>query len=221
MRAEDQARTARRLQVPGWRDARLLVGALLVLLSVAGGARLVTAMDDTTPVYAATRALLPGEQVATEDLTVVPVRIGEPLQHYLDGTQAVQPGTYVLRQVAAGELVPRTSLGTSREVDDKTVTVPVDPTSAGTLAVGDVVDVWVSRRDPDAAGAAYLQPELLLEQAVVAGVPPQGRALGVGVGRAAVQVVVPADAVGAVIASVDQEARVTLVPAPRSAPVEE
>lgn len=216
MGAEDQARTARRLQVPGWRDARLLVGVLLVLLSVAGGARLVTALDDTTPVYAATRTLLPGEQIAAEDLTAVPVRIGDPLEHYLDGTQAVQPGTYVLRQVAPGELVPSTSLGTSREVDAKTVTVPVDPTAAATLGVGEVVDVWVSRRDPDAAGASYLAPELLLERAVVAGVPTAGRALGVGVGRAAVQVVVPADAVGSVIASVDQEARVTLVPAPRS-----
>ncbi|GAA1151456.1 hypothetical protein [Ornithinicoccus hortensis] len=218
MAAEEQARKARRLQVPGWRDARLLVGALLVLLSVAGGARLVAALDDTTPVYAAARVLLPGEQVAAEDLTAVPVRIGEPLEHYLDGSQAVQPGTYVLRQVAAGELVPRASLGTSREVDDKTVTVPVDPTAAGTLALGDVVDLWVSRRDPESPGATYLAPELLLEQAVVAGVPTGGRALGVGVGRAAVQVVVPADAVGSVIASVDQEARVTLVPAPRSAP---
>lgn len=221
MAAEEQVRAARRLQVPGWRDARLLVGALLVLLSVAGGARLVAALDDTTPVYAATRALLPGEQVAAEDLTAVPVRIGEPLEHYLDGTQGVQPGTYVLRQVAAGELVPRTSVGTAREVDDKTVTVPVDPTAAGTLTVGDVVDIWVSRRDPEAAGVAYLTPELLLDQAVVAGVPTAGRALGVGVGRAAVQVVIPADAVGSVIASVDQEARVTLVPAPRSTPVEE
>jgi hypothetical protein len=212
-----QDRSARRLQVPGWRDARLLVGVLLVLLSVAGGARLVTAMDDTSPVYAAARPLLPGEVVGADDLVTVRVRMGDPMQHYVDASQQLHPDTYVLRQVGAGELVPSTSLGSAKQATDKTVTVPVDPAAAGTLAVGDVVDVWVSRRDPGATGVAYLEPELLLEQAVVATVPSSGGALGVGVGRAAVQVVVPADRVGAVIASVDQEARVTLVPAPDTA----
>lgn len=210
-------RSARRLQVPGWRDARLLVGLLLVLLSVAGGARLVTAMDDTSPVYAAARPLLPGEPVGADDLVPVRVRMGDPIQHYVDASQPVQPGTYVLRQVEPGELVPSASLGSATQATDKTVTVPVDPAAAGTLAVGDVVDVWVSRRDPESTGVAFLEPELLLEQAVVATVPSSGGALGVGVGRAAVQVVVPADQVGAVIASVDQEGRITLVPAPDTA----
>lgn len=205
---------ARRLRRPGWRDWRLVVGLLLVVLSVAGGARLVAELDRTVPVYAATRPLLPGQEVAAEDLVPVQVRLGEPLALYLDATQQVLPGTFALRGVAAGELVPATALGTAGQVTDKTVTVPVDPASTAALEVGSVVDLWVSRRDPAAVGSAYQEPELLLAGAVVAGLPADSRALGIGVGRAAVQVVVPGGRVGAVIASVDQEAKLTLVTAP-------
>lgn len=205
---------ARRLRRPSWRDSRLLVGVLLVLLSVAGGVRLVASLDETTPVYAAARPILPGQEVAAEDVVAVRVRMDAPMAHYVDGTQRLAPGTVALRQVARGELVPAGALGTASEARDKTVTVPVDPAAAQTLTVGTTVDVWVSRRDPEQVGTAYLDPELLLSRAVVAATPASSNALGMGIGRAAVQVVVPADRVGAVISSVDQEAKVTLVPSP-------
>lgn len=210
----DQVPTARRLRRPGWRDTRLLVGLLLVLLSIAGGVRLVSEVDETTPVYAATRPLLPGQEVGAEDVAPVRVRMGQGLDHYVDATQQVAPGTVVLRQVQQGELVPSASLGSASQARDKTVTVPIDPATASTFSVGTVVDVWVSRRDPNEVGTAYLDPELLLSKAVVARTPTSSNGLGMGIGRAAVQVVVPADRVGAVISSVDQEAKVTLVPSP-------
>lgn len=210
----DQVTRARRLRRPGWRDTRLLVGVLLVLLAIAGGVRLVAELDETTAVYAAAHPILPGQEVLAEDLEVVDVRMEVALSHYVDGTQPLASGTVALRQVAQGELVPVGALGSASDARDKTVTVPVDPASAQTLAIGTVVDVWVSRQDPDQAGTAYAEPELLLSSAVVARTPSTGNGLGMGVGRAAVQVVVPADQVGAVISSVDQEAKVTLVPAP-------
>lgn len=210
-------RTARRLQRPGWRDLRLVVGALLVLVSVAGGTRLVMSLDETTPVYAAARDLLPGQPVTAEDLTVVQVRMGEQTQQYVDGAEPVSDGTYLVRGVGVGELVPVSALGTARQALDKTVTVPVDPSTLAGLATGSLVDVWVSPRDGDALGVAYLEPRLLLEGAVVDRVPQQGTGLGSGLGRVSVSVVVPADRVGDVIGAVDQDARLTLVPGPRSA----
>lgn len=209
-------RAARRLQRPGWRDLRLLVGVLLVLLSVAGGIRLVASLDDTTPVYAAARDLLPGQPVTEEDVVPVPVRMGEQIDRYVDGSVPLAPGTFLVRQVRAGELVPLAALGTARQALDKTVGVPVDVAAARSLASGVVVDVWVSRRDGEAVGEAYLDPELLLSGAVVDEVPAETTGLGAGLGRTAVQVVVPADEVGKVIAAVDQAARITLVPAPRA-----
>lgn len=213
----DPPRAARRLQRPGWRDLRLVVGVLLVLLSVAGGVRLVSSLDDTTPVYAASRELLPGQPVTEGDLVAVPVRMGQQLSQYVDGSVPIQPGTFLVRQVGAGELVPATALGTAREALDKTVGVPVDATAARSLTPGTVVDIWASRRDGEAVGEAYLEPELLLAGAVVDTVPAETTGLGAGLGRTAVQVVVPADEVGTMIAAVDQGARITLVPSPRGA----
>lgn len=205
------------MERPGWRDLRLVGGLLLVLLSVAGGARLFAALDHSTPVYAATRDLLPGQPVEDGDLVPVPVQMGESLQHYVDGDTPLDPGTYLVRAVPAGELVPATALGTQRQALDKTVSVLVDGTAVSGVGAGSVVDVWVSRRDGTAVGAAYLDPDLLLSGAVVDRVSEQGGGLGPALSRAAVAIVVPADRVGEVIAAVDQEARITLVPAPRSA----
>lgn len=216
--AAARPRQARRLQRPGWRDLRLVVGVLLVLLSVAGGIRLVSALDDTTAVYAAARDLLPGQPVSGEDVTTVQVRMGEGLAGYVDGSVPLEEGTHLLRPVRSGELVPVTALGTAREALDKTVSVPVESSALSGLTRGAVVDVWVSRRDGAAVGEAYLDPELLLAGAMVDQVPADGNRLGMGLGRSAVQVVVPADRVGQVIAAVDQGARITLVPAPRPVP---
>lgn len=211
-----RGRVARRLQRPGWRDLRLLVGLLLVLGSVAGGVRLVTTLDDTTPVYAAARDLVPGQQVSASDLTSVQVRLPDSLDSYVDGSAPIQPGTHLLRPVRAGELVPAAALGTSREALDKTVSVPVDAVAAAALVPGAVVDVWVSRKEEGrGVGDDFTDPELLLAGALVDQVPGDGGRLGMGLGRSAVQVVVPAEQVGQVIAAVDQGARITLVPAPR------
>ena len=118
----DDAAAPRRV---GWSspaaDVRLVVGVLLVLLSVAGGIRLVASLDDTTPVYAATRDLLPGQPVGEGDVVAVPVRMEEYIARYVDGSAPLQPGTHLLRQVRAGELVPAAALGTAREALDKTM----------------------------------------------------------------------------------------------------
>lgn len=209
-------RRVRRLERPGWRDLRLVVGLLLVLLSVAGGARLVSSLDDTTPVYAAARDLLPGQPLGSQDLVVVDVRMTDPLERYVDASAGLAPGTHVLRGVGVGELLPASALGTARQALDKTVSVPVDPATVKGVVAGSVVDIWVSHRDGEKLGESYLDPELLLSGAVVDRVPEEGAGLGASLARSAVAVVVPADRVGDVIAAVDQGARVTLVPAPRS-----
>lgn len=205
---------ARRLQRPSWRDARLLVGVLLVLLSILAGSWVVARADDTTSVYAAAVPLLPGQEVAESDLVATSVRLDEAMTAYVGSSPGLPDGSYALRSVQPGELVPVAALGTAREAKDKTVAVPIDPTSATILKVGSIVDVWVSRRDPEQAGVRYLDPELLLEGAVVAEVPSGSGGLSVGVGRTAVPIIVPSAEVGSVISSVDQEARITLVPAP-------
>jgi len=58
--------TAARLRKPSWRDSRLVVGLVLVLLSMAIGAKVIASADDTVPMYAAAAALVPGQPVDPE-----------------------------------------------------------------------------------------------------------------------------------------------------------
>ena len=68
---------AQRLRRPSWRDPRLLAGLALVLGSVVLGTSVVAAADDTIAVYAAADALVAGDPLETDALTVV--RVGADL----------------------------------------------------------------------------------------------------------------------------------------------
>lgn len=209
---------ARRLQRPSWRDARLVVGVLLVLLAVLGTGRLVASADDTTPVYAATRHLLPGQQLAAADVVPVAVLLGADAGLYVDGTRALAPGTVMVREVRAGELVPTSALGDAADADGRTVTVPVDSSAAEGYAAGTVADVWVSHKDEEVGSTGYTEPVLLITAAGVQAVPVTQGGLGIAADRASVQLLVDADDVSRVIAAVDQDARITLVPVPGQDP---
>ena len=58
---------ANRLRRPTWKDSRLLVGLLLVLLSTALGGFVVSRAEDTVPVYAAKADLVPGQALGDGD----------------------------------------------------------------------------------------------------------------------------------------------------------
>ena len=59
---------AKRLRRPSWRDSRLLVGVLLVLLAATLGARAVAAADDRVPVWVAAGDLVAGDAVGVDGL---------------------------------------------------------------------------------------------------------------------------------------------------------
>lgn len=204
--------TAARLQRPSWKDTRLLLGVLLVLVAVLAGAKVVSAADDTVPVYAAARLLAPGQAVTADDLSTVQVRITDHTATYVDASVPVAGDTFALREVRAGELVPASALGAKASVHVKAVTLPVDPASADALVVGSVVDVWINVRKGTSSTASYQDPTKELASAVVARVPADRGGLRVGSGAAAIQVMVPDEQVQSLIASIDQGAKVTLVP---------
>lgn len=203
---------AARLQRPSWRDRRLLIGVLLVLLSTVLGAKAVAVADDTTPMYAAATALVPGQQVGPGDLVRVDVQLGADRSSYVPADHAVGSDTFALRDVRAGELVPRTALGPGASVTVKPVTLPVDATAAAVLVRGSVVDVWVNPRDLSSPTPRFPRPQRMFEAAVVARVPEGGTGLALATGTTAVQVLVPGDRVEPVIAAIDQGAKITLVP---------
>ena len=210
-----------RLQRPRWRDARLLVGVLLVLSSVALGAYVVAHVDDRTAVYAARGPLVPGQRLTDDDLTRVDVQLGAELPAYLSAAGGLAPDRFVLRPVPAGELVPAAAVGGRSQVGVQPLVLSVDAGSAAALQVGSTVDVYVNRVDPTAASSAsrgFVGPELTLEAVSVSSLPRSSGGLGGGSsGDRAVQVMAPTPRIKEIIASVDLGARVTVVPVAGSA----
>jgi len=209
--------TAARLRKPSWRDPRLVVGLVLVLLSMAIGARVVASADDTVPMYAAAASLVPGQPVSQSDVKRVDVQLGASRSSYVAADHDIEPGTFALRDVRPGELLPRSALGTRADINLKPVSVPVDGGGAAQLAAGSIVDVWVNAKDPSSAAEKYGKPVKTLEAAPVARAPDaSGGGLGTASGTTAVQIMVPEGGVQALIAAIDQGAKITLVPVPGS-----
>ena len=146
------APTASRLRAPSWRDSRLLVGVLLVLVSTVAGAVVVARADERVPVFAAASPVAPGERVTADDLTVVDVQLGDGAAAYLPADRPLADDTYALRPLRPGELVPAAGVGTAAEVGVQQVALLVDATSAAALSAGSVVDVYVNRPEEGSAG---------------------------------------------------------------------
>ncbi|EWT00827.1 hypothetical protein N865_13410 [Intrasporangium oryzae NRRL B-24470] len=207
---------AKRLQRPSWRDSRLVVGILLVLLSATLGAKAVASADDRTPVYVAADDLVAGDRVTASSFTRVDVRLGEGVVAYLPADAPAPEGSYLLRDVRAGELVPRSAVGAPDAVRVQRVTVRSDTGSTAGLVRGSRVDVYVTPKTGSGLDDADPVTRKLLAGAAVAAVQTRGGSLG-GTATTSVQVYVPAGKVQALVEAVDAEAKVTLVPVPGTA----
>jgi hypothetical protein len=211
--------TASRLRAPSWRDSRLLVGVLLVVVSTVLGALVVARADQRVPVYAAAGALAPGQPLTADDVTVVRVQLGDGTADYLPADAPLPADSYALRDLRPGELVPRSSVGSAATVEVQQVALQVDATSAASLRRGTLVDVYVNRpAEGDTVGVVRLEgPERVLERVAVVAVAEEDSVLAGAEQTRAVRVMVPRDSVRDLVADVDVGARITLVPVPGGA----
>ncbi|GAB3495703.1 CpaB family protein [Flexivirga lutea] len=204
---------AHRLQRPSWRDSRLVVGVLLVLVATIGGAAALRHYDNSIEVLQAAHPLVPGQRVAASDVHAVKVRIDKADGTYLRADDPLPTGE-VLREVRSGELVPRSAVGAGGTVRVKAVALPVDAAQSANLVKGSIVDVWISPQQQNNVGKdSYAAPTRLINRAVVARVPGKGGGFSVASDSGAVHVLVPDDKVAAVLGAVNQGAKVDLVPA--------
>lgn len=170
---------AARTALPGWLDTRLVLGVVLVLVSVAVGARLLSTADRTDLVWASVGDLAPGAVVAAGDLRAEPVRLDTGAAGYLDASAPPPVGYVVQRGLLAGELVPRRALRAPQEADYRQVTVEVGTGHAPPdLRGGQLVDVYVT--------AEQGGTRRLLSRVAVASVPAAGGFTTGGDGRAIV-----------------------------------
>jgi len=209
-----------RLRRPGWKDPRLLVGIVVVALSVALGSWAVSTASRTVTVYAAGAALTPGTTVTAADLRAVEVRLGTQTDSYLLVADGLPDEAVVLRTVAAGELVPASSLGAAADLAVRAVAVPVTTGLSERIVAGAAVDVWyvpeaaapTAGAEPGAAaGDGPPQPEPLVEGVTVAQVDEGEGTLVVG-GPTTVHLLVGVDDLPAVLAAVAGDGTIALVP---------
>jgi hypothetical protein len=137
---------ATRLATPGWLDTRLVLGVLLVLTSVVVGARVLSSADHSQTVWATTRDLAPGTQLADRDLTRTRVRLFGHSENYVRGTGPAPTGYFLRRGVGAGELLPYNALTKpGADLSFRFLTVPVRRGHLPPdLSAGSQVDVYVS-----------------------------------------------------------------------------
>ena len=141
---------AARLRQPSWTDARLVVGVLMVLLAVLGGAAVISAADRSVRVWAVRRALPAGTTLQKDDVTARRVRLfGDDLERYLDVTRGNPEGRVLTRDLGEGDLLPKSAIEVREaRAATRVVGIPLDRAHAvgGTVEHGDRVDVLATRK---------------------------------------------------------------------------
>jgi hypothetical protein len=210
---------ASRLALPRWFDARMVVGILLVLASVVIGAKVFSAADSTTSVWAAARDLPAGSRLQGSDLKAVKVRLGDG-SRYVAAVGAAPAGYVLTRPVGAGELLPSKAFVDPAKANDpalarREVTVPVRQDHwPADLRSSELVDVYATAK---ADGAT---PVRILAGVTVGSLPNKSRDVFGASGQTSgsVTLLVRDDQVAALVGAVEA-AQVDLVrvPAPLTA----
>lgn len=216
---------ASRLTSPSWRDSRLILGVLLILVSVLVGAKVLSGADVSQQVWVAARDLAPGTVLTDDDLHLGRVRLFGTSERYLAGDKPL--GYVVVREIGAQELIARTSLSQpGRDLPRREVTIPV---AAGHLPPdlehGDQVDLYVTpsdataRRTVAAKGADPYAPRLVLRGVSIGRVARGGGLASSGQDVTVVLSVAPADVAAIVQALADGTLDLVRVPHDSPAPL--
>ncbi|MGW5241426.1 SAF domain-containing protein [Monashia sp. NPDC004114] len=203
---------AKRLQRPSWRDSRLVVGLLLVVVAAALGAKAVASADDRMPVWVASTDLVAGDRIEAASLARADVRLADGMARYLEAASPPPIGSMVVRDVRAGELVPSSALGGADAVQVQRVTIRSEAQVAAGLSRGSRVDVYVTPQSHTGSTGAAGATTRLLRSAAVAAVLNGGSGFGTAE-TSSVQIYVPTDHVQDLVEAVDADSKITLVPA--------
>ncbi|WP_181275628.1 SAF domain-containing protein [Brevibacterium oceani] len=203
---------SKRIRRPKWTDARLLVGAVLVVLAVVATYLLVSSANSTTRVWASARALVPGEVLDPADLTVAEVNLADLGSRYLSAEVNLPEGSSVRSVVAAGELLAASTVAPLSELEGRVVAIDVAGSVPSVVDAGSLVDVWSQPEqnglDDDGAG-----PEQIVDSAPVAHITRDVGSFGVGDG-ARIEVFVGTGDLSAVLAALDGRSVLSVVGAP-------
>ncbi|HEY2299804.1 MAG TPA: SAF domain-containing protein [Jatrophihabitans sp.] len=206
----------RRISTPSWLDLRLVLGAVLVLTSIAVGAVVVSRARDTHSAVIVTRDLAAGTVLTADDLAIRQVQLpGDGRGAYV-ATVGGAVHRELTRAVSQGELLPVAAIRAAPA--GTTLTVPLDPGAAPDLRAGQRIEVWVST--PNCASTVLL-PDVTVQTVHV----DSGGAFSTGTGGQDVVISIDralADRVVAALAIADVRLRAGILagtdPAPASEP---
>ncbi|MFC4245248.1 hypothetical protein ACFOYW_17905 [Gryllotalpicola reticulitermitis] len=194
---------------PTWREPRFLLGLLLVVVSVVGVAGLVAVSDRSVRAFAARHVLVAGDELTTDDVVPVRVRLGQTGAAYL--MSAPRSGAVVTRTVARGELIPLSAVGEASAQTETSVVVALGGALPGAVDAGATVDVWAAAPSAQNGGSLRFDaPSVRVSAATVVRVL---RDSGLGAGDAvSVELRVPNDSAAELIEAVTNDFAITLVP---------
>ena len=127
----------------------------IVAASVLVGARVLASADDTVAVWAVAADTGVGDGLSVDDLVTQRVRFADSgdLERYYTVDDTLPDDLRLVRGLGAGELLPRSALGTSSGVGTVEISLAVAPLRVPTSVVsGSVVDVYVLGSDDGGAG---------------------------------------------------------------------
>lgn len=205
----DAAPSARRAPKPHrpWRDIRLLLGVVLIAASIAGVWAVVALSRQTEPVLVAAHRILPGQTVGPADFRVADAALGESRDVYLTTASALGDSSIATRTIGAGELIAKDAVAGAQAVTTTTVTVHTGQDVPSAVREGTDVDVWAAAARE---GGGFERPEVIVPHAVVASVTRDKGVMGGA--DAGVELVVPRDAVAALLAAIANDAALSVVP---------
>jgi hypothetical protein len=146
-----------RLEHQPWRDPRLILGVLLVLVSTVLGAAAVAAAGSSTGYWAVRSEVRAGDPVKRSDLVRAKAHLPDDAARHVMATDEALPARLDdlvwARDVGDGALVTRAALADRRDGDVTELPLTVTSGAAPTdLQRGDRVDVWVGPGPGDDAG---------------------------------------------------------------------
>ncbi|CAH0128918.1 SAF domain-containing protein [Microbacterium foliorum] len=190
-----------------WGDARFLIGIALVLLSIGGVWAVVSSAGATAPILQASRTIVRGEALTSDDFQIVEVGLGGVTSRYV-APQDLQPGRIAAKTVTEGELLAHSAVEDVDAGRTTTVVVESGPGIPADVGAGSDVELWAAPPSDD--GTAQEPPRILVADAIVTSVSKSESVLASG--GSTVEVVIERADVAAVLGAITGGSVLAVVP---------
>lgn len=190
-----------------WGDYRFLVGIALIAVSIAGVWLVVSSARQTSPALQATRTIVPGDVLSSDDFRVVDVALGAIAGEYLTPA-TLEPGVVAARTIREGELVPSSATGDADAMRTTSIVIAIGAGVPEAVRSGSAVEVWAA--PAKAEGRGFEAPRILLSQATVAEVSKEDAMLSQE--QASLELVIERSEVASVLEAIADGSALSIVP---------